>query len=221
MAIKVLIVFWILVIGKGLLWCNEKCVCQDENAKLFCRGLNEMDLFLYTEFTKEIEVRKNFVGLKWLTDVFENLDKVTVVNGDLLDCASLYIVKVVGDCVTTESTDMAVVKPEVVTKDVVKMIKKSTFDISISLVVVCSVILNVFIIVLVHLKLKRRYLRIREERLAYMSRALAFDFDPAEEERANKEAEQTELKKLENKGKNCFLCIQSSINNVRSFLYVF
>ena len=115
---------------------------------------------------------------------------------------------------------MAVTKPEVVTnKDVVKMIKKSTLNISISLMIVCSVILNVFIIVMIHLKLKRRYLLelIREERLAYMSRALAFDFDPAEEERANKEAEQTELKKLENKGKNCFLCIQSSINNVSSF----
>ena len=210
------------MIGKGLLWCNEKCVCQDENAKLFCRGVNERDLFLYTEFTKEIEVRKSFVGLKWLIDVSENLDKVTVVDGDLLGCVSLYVVKVVGDCVTIESTDMAVMKPEVVTnKDVVKMIKKSTFDISISLVFVCSVILYVFIIVMVHLKLKRRFLRIREERLAYMSRALAFDFDPAEEERANEEAEQTELKKLENKGKNCFLCIQSSINNVSSFLYVF
>ena len=53
------------MIGKGLLWCNEKCVCQDENAKLFCRGVNERDLFIYTEFTKEIEVRKSFVGLKW------------------------------------------------------------------------------------------------------------------------------------------------------------
>ena len=98
------------MIGKGLLWCNEKCVCQDENAKLFCRGVNERDLFLYTEFTKDIEVRKSSVGLKWLTDVFKNLDKVTVVDGDLLDCASLYIVKVVGDCVTMESTDMAVMK---------------------------------------------------------------------------------------------------------------
>ena len=34
------------------------------------------------------------------------------------------------------------------------MIKKSTFDISISLVIVCSVILNAFIIVMVHLRLK-------------------------------------------------------------------
>ena len=102
MAIKVLIVFWILVIGKGLLWCNKKCVCQDENAKLLCREVNERDLFLYTEFTKEIEVRKSSVGLKWLTDVFENLDKVIVLDGDLLDCARLYIVKVMGDCVTTD-----------------------------------------------------------------------------------------------------------------------
>ena len=173
----------------------------------FVEGIIKRTCFYTESFTKEIEARKSYVGLKWLTDVFKNLDKVTVVDGDLLDCESLYIVKVVGDCVITQSTDMAVVKPEVVTnKDVVKMIKKSTFDISISLVIVCSVILNTFIIVMVHLKLKKRYLRIREERLAYMSRALAFDFDPAEEERANREAEQTELKKLENKGKICFLC---------------
>ena len=39
--------------------------------------------------------------------------------GDLLDCTSLCIVKALEDCVTRESTDMAVKKPEVVTgKDV-------------------------------------------------------------------------------------------------------
>ena len=82
-----------------------------------------------------------------------------------------------GDCAPQDDFD----------KDV-KMIKNSTFHIRFSLVIVCSVIINALIILMVHMRLKKRYMRIKEERIAYMSRASGFEFDLAEEERKKQES---------------------------------
>ena len=55
-----------------------------------------------------------------------------------------------------------------------------------AVLIVGGVIFSVLGIVVVRQRLIKRYLRIREERMAYMMRLGGFDFDQAEEDRENR-----------------------------------
>ena len=60
-----------MVIAKGILWCYEKCICRNENVRLYCIRVNERDSFKYAGLTKEIEFKKSRIGLNWVTDKFQ------------------------------------------------------------------------------------------------------------------------------------------------------
>ena len=87
------------------MWCNEKCICLEENVKLFCRDINEGDLFKNGDATREIELKNSFVGLQWITETFGKLERVCFVESNVLDCNSLYFVRVIGGCSDRSSSD--------------------------------------------------------------------------------------------------------------------
>ena len=187
------------------MWCNDKCICQEENVKLFCREVNEKDVFKYTELTREIEMKQSMVGLDWVTRTFGNLQKVSFVQCNVLDCETLYVVKVIGACdeerngVDEERNVVNELKSKGVTlKSVQNWVKKQTFDITVSVLVVGGILFGFLGVVMIRQRLIKRYLRIREERMAYMTRLGGFDFDQAEEDRAN--AENTVDLEVVNKG---------------------
>ena len=200
MFIKVLSVFWVLVITRGLLWCHEKCICHEDNVKLFCRDVNEKDFFKNSGLTREIELRKSMVGLAWVTETFGKLQRVTFVDSNVLDCNGLYVLRIVGACDEQITHRVNEIKSKGVTsKSVQKWVKKRTFDITVAVLIIGGIIFSVVGIVLVRQRLIKRYLRIREERMAYMMRLGGFDFDQAEEDRENRKHTE-EAERVENKG---------------------
>ena len=200
MFIKVLSVFWVLVITRGLMWCHEKCICQEENVKFFCRDVSERDFFKYSDLTREIELKNSMVGLHWITETFKKLERVSFVESTVLDCNSLYFVRVIGVCSDRSNSDVDGLKSKGVTsKSVQKWVKKRTFDITVAVLIVGGIIFSVVGIVLVRQRLVKRYLRIRKERMAYMVRLGGFDFDQDEEDRENRKHTE-EAARVENKG---------------------
>ena len=183
------------------MWCHEKCICQEENVKLFCRDVNEKDFFKNSGLTREIELKNSLVGLQWITETFGKLERVSFVESNVSDCNSLYFVRVIGACSDrSSSSDVNGLKSKGVTsKSVQKWVKKRTFDITVALLLIGGIIFSVVSILLVRQRLIKRYLRIREERMAYMTRLGGFDFDQAEEDRENRKHTE-EAERVENKG---------------------
>ena len=66
------------MVVKAIYWCNEKCICQEQNRKVYCRNVNRNDVSRQPEITKVILLSKSFVGLGWLTTVFKSLDLLFV-----------------------------------------------------------------------------------------------------------------------------------------------
>ena len=77
--------------------------------------------------------------------------------------------------------------------------KKRTFDITVTVLIIGGITFSVLGIVVVRQRLIKRYLRIGEERMAYMKRLGSFDFDQAEEDRENRKHTE-EAERVENKG---------------------
>ena len=108
------------------MWCHEKCICQEENVKLFCRDVNEKDFFKNSGLAREIELKNSLVGLQWITETFGKLERVSFVESNVLDCNSLYFVRVIGACSDrSSSSDVNGLKSKGVTsKSVQKWVKK-------------------------------------------------------------------------------------------------
>ena len=185
MAFKV--IFCIISVGvvSSILWCHRRCICLDQSLKLVCRDITENDFFKYTGLTKEIEFKYSIISMRWLTENFKNLELVNLIDCEILDCDSVYEVKIVGACseeavessVSEGSTVSSNFPLEVYAKGITpraanKWIEKRKFDIILSAVAVCCLVCSS-----VGLVIGRRIIlnRIREQRMAQMAQELGFE----------------------------------------------
>ena len=86
MIMKVFDILCIVVVVKAIFWCNKKCICQEQNRKVYCRNVNRNYISRQPEFTREILLNKSLVGLCWFTTVLKSLDSVRISDSVILDC---------------------------------------------------------------------------------------------------------------------------------------
>ena len=191
MALKV--IFCILCISLmcgAYLWCHRKCVCQEQNLKLICRDVTPKDIFKYTALTKEIELRKSYIDMKWLTKKFKKLELVTIIEPSIvIDCEISYDVNIKGACEgvkvskdrlessTTGSTHFPI---EIFAKGLTprsakKLIEKQKFNIIIGSVAVCSIICSAVLLLVGKKIIQTKVIRMREQRMAQMIAEMGFE----------------------------------------------
>ena len=183
------------------MWCHEKCICQEQNRKVYCTNVNRNDVFRQPEITREIVLSNSFVGMGWLTTVFNSLDSVRISDSVILDCNVMYKVTLIGACETSTASitpEISYVPHGIESKGItpsLNSVPKSTLIVTVCGVIFTCTLISTITVFIIKRKLENGLLRVREERMAEMGRTFGFDFNENDEEEANRQAEEKEIKK--------------------------